>query len=82
VRILQDEQKEEAASHAAAAPDAMSEPYDPENPDMPPLINDVIVDREKFDIEAKAARKAARKAAKEVGFTGIIDISRPSKPAK
>ena len=38
-----------------------AEPYDPQNPDMPPLINDVIFDRKKFDAEAAAARKVAKK---------------------
>jgi hypothetical protein len=55
------------------------EPYDPQNPDMPPLINDVVMTEEglrRFNAEAEAIHKAAQ----EIGFTGIIDISRPPTP--
>jgi hypothetical protein len=45
--------------------------YDPQNPDMPPLINDVIFDREQVDAQAEKTHKVAQ----EIGFTGIIETA-------
>ena len=41
-----------------------TKPYDPQHPDMPPLINDVIYDKEKFDAEAEEVRRCRANQAK------------------
>jgi len=38
---------------------------------MPPLINDVIFDREQVDAQAEKTHKVAQ----EIGFTGIIETA-------